>query len=71
MKRFRDRKISLKIVVTLGIVMLFLLPGSILVAETNNTRLENDTMVSYNYVSDHELLISFNMQELLQDQTTT
>jgi len=71
METYRDRKIFLKIVVTLGIVVLFLLPGSINTVGLKKTRLETDTMVSYNYVSDHELLFSFKLQELIQDQDVT
>jgi len=71
MKRFRDRKLGLKIVVTLGIIVLFLLPGPIITVGSNDIRLENNAMVSYNYVSDHELLISFEMQDLLQDRVMT
>jgi len=71
MKRFRDRKLGLKIVVTLGIIVLFLLPGPIIIVGSNDIRLGNNAMVSYNYVSDHELLISFEMQDLLQDRVMT
>jgi hypothetical protein len=72
MKRYRDKKIGFKIIITLVISMLFLLPGPIITAWSNDIELENNTMVTYNYESDHEISISFEIQDyLLQDQVMT
>ena len=64
------RKIN-KVILTLGITILFFLPSSILIAETNNTNVENNEIISFNYVSDNELIISFTLQDVIQDQITS
>jgi hypothetical protein len=66
MKRVKDRKIIL----TLGIAIIFLLPSSILTVGSNIIRLDTDDMISYSYIGNNQLSISFVMQGLLQDQVT-
>jgi len=63
-------KRELKIILTLMIFGMFLLPSSIIANKVNNTGFENDEMISYEYISDHEIHISFEMQDLLQEELT-
>ncbi len=67
----KDKKVVLKISVTLIIAIIFLLPGQIPTAVSNEFKLEINNLVSYNYVNDNELLISFNLQDLIQNQIKT
>ncbi|MCK4902602.1 MAG: hypothetical protein KAS76_04520, partial [Thermoplasmatales archaeon] len=64
MKRFRDKKVIL----TLGIAVMFLLSGSMLTTGSNIIKLDNNDMIIYEYNNDNQILITFNMQDLLEDQ---
>ena len=61
-------KNELKIILTLVIFGMFLLPSSILATNVKNVGFENDEMISYEYVSDHEIHITYKMQEILQEE---
>ena len=61
-------KNELKIILTLVIFGMFLLPSSILATDANNVGFENDEMISYEYISDHELHITYKTQEVLQEE---
>ena len=67
MNKVRDRKIIL----TLGIAIMFLVPGSILSIGSNVISSEDADIINFYYKSENELSISFNMQNLLQDRLTT
>ncbi|MCK5636240.1 MAG: hypothetical protein KAH91_02380, partial [Thermoplasmatales archaeon] len=64
MTRFRDKKVIL----TLGIAVMFLLSGSMLTTGSNIIKLDNNDMIIYEYNNDNQILITFNMQDLLEDQ---
>ena len=61
-------KMNLKILMVLGFAILFFLPSTITIAETKNISIENSEKISFNYVSDHELIISFTPQDIIQDK---
>ena len=66
MIRIRDRKIIL----TFVIVMMFLVPSSMLTIGTNVIKSDADDIIYCNYISEKELYISFNMEDLLEEKIT-
>ena len=66
-----NKKIVLKILLIVGIATLFLLPGTTSNILFNNNVLENNELISYDYVSNNELLISFNLKQLILEQIET
>jgi hypothetical protein len=70
MGKLRDKKGILKIVLTLAIAILCLLPSSAIIAEKNNVGSENSEIISYNYANENELIITFTLKDLIQDQVT-
>ena len=66
-----NRKNFLRLFIIIGISISFFLPGTTSNAVILNTKENNSKPLTYDYISDNEIIIYFDMQDLVQYQIDT
>ena len=57
-----------KIILALAISFMFLTPTTLVLADTNSIKTNSEEMFDFNYVNENELIITYNLQDLQQNQ---